>query len=201
MATRPASNLSLSDWTVLAVIAERPTHGWPIVRQLGADGPLGRIWTVARPVVYRSLTTLADRSLIEAAGEATGQGPRRTIFRITPAGRRQLRRWLGTPVEHVRDVRTELLVKLALLDRAGASPRELVEAQLAQLAPILDAASRRSPGGPDQPAPKPEPGEPTEPLDPDEPTDDRSGRGFDEVLAAWRGEQTQAVDRFLRSLI
>ena len=37
----------------------------------------------------------------------------------TPAGRRVAKRWLDAPVQHLRDVRTELLVKLALRDRAG----------------------------------------------------------------------------------
>jgi hypothetical protein len=33
---------------------------------------------------------------------------------------------LRTPVRHGRDVRSELLIKLALLERAGADPRDLL---------------------------------------------------------------------------
>src|SRR5205809_525334 len=64
----PTLDLSLSDWAVLGVVAQGPTHGWPIVRMLAADGALGRVWTVGRPVVYRSMTTLTDVGLIEPAG-------------------------------------------------------------------------------------------------------------------------------------
>jgi hypothetical protein len=32
---------------------------------------------------------------------------------------------LNTPVEHARDIRSELMVKLALLDRGGADPQLL----------------------------------------------------------------------------
>jgi hypothetical protein len=44
----------------------------------------------------------------------------------TPEGRRVTEGWLREPVGHARDIRSELLVKLALLDRAGADPRELL---------------------------------------------------------------------------
>ena len=54
--------LSLSDWAVLALVTEGPTHGWPVVRELRADGSLGRVWTVARAVVYRSLFTLGGEA-------------------------------------------------------------------------------------------------------------------------------------------
>jgi PadR family transcriptional regulator AphA len=169
----PIPDLSLADWVVLAVVAEGPTHGWPIVRTLRSDGELGRVWTVPRPIVYRSLATLAERAFIEEAPAATeSRGPKRTIVRVTRSGRAASKRWLGAPVEHVRDVRTEFLVKLALLDRAGRSPRELVERQIAQIEPVIRAVS----------APP-------------------AGEGFDLVLARWRREQALAVDRFLRSLI
>jgi PadR family transcriptional regulator AphA len=169
----PLPDLSLADWVVLGIVAEGPTHGWPIVRALRNDGELGRMWTVPRPIVYRSLTTLTDRGLIEESGvETTSRGPKRTIVRATRPGRAALKRWLAMPVEHVRDVRTEFLVKLALLDRAGRSPHELVERQIAQIEPVIRAVS----------APP-------------------SGEGFDVVLARWRREQAIAVDRFLRSLI
>ena len=172
MAT-PHVELSIADWVVLGLVAEGPTHGWPIVRALRADGAIGRVWTVPRPVVYRSLTTLTERGYIEERGEAsTSRGPQRTIVRATRRGRAALRRWLETPVEHVRDVRTELLVKLALLGRSEQSPRRLLERQIEHLAPVIRAVSTRP-----------------------------TGEGFDLVLARWRREQAIAVDRFLRSLL
>jgi DNA-binding PadR family transcriptional regulator len=165
--------LSIADWVVLGLVAEGPTHGWPIVRALRADGPIGRVWTVPRPVVYRSLATLTEQGYIEAVDDATtSRGPQRTIVRATRRGRAAVRRWLATPVEHVREVRTELLVKLALLARSKQDARRLVERQIEQLAPVVGAVS---------PRPK--------------------GEGFDLVLARWRREQAVAVDRFLRSLL
>jgi DNA-binding PadR family transcriptional regulator len=116
---KPLPELSLADWAVLAIVTEGPTHGWPIVLELRADGALGRVWTVARAVVYRSLTTLTSQGLLEECGEAPGvRGPQRTIVRATRAGRRA-----AAVARHARrargDVRTELLLKLALLACAG----------------------------------------------------------------------------------
>ncbi len=166
-----STDLSLADWVVLGIVAEGPTHGWPIVRELRADGGIGQIWTVARPVVYRSITTLTGRRYIEAAGEVPGlRGPQRTIVHITAAGRREIRRWLATPVTHVRDVRTELLVKLALLSRSGQSTRTLVERQLEVLEPVVRAMA--------------------EPVE---------GDAVARIVGRWRREQTEAVERFLRS--
>jgi DNA-binding PadR family transcriptional regulator len=165
--------LSLADWVVHGLVAEGPTHGWPIVRALRADGPMGRVWTVPRPIVYRSLTTLTNGGYIEESDEDTrSRGPRRTIMRATRRGRAALRRWLDAPVEHVRDVRTELLVKLAMLARSGQSSHELVERQILHLDPVVRAVSS-----------------PPE------------GEGFDLVLSRWRREQAIAVDRFLHSLL
>ncbi|HEY5172967.1 MAG TPA: PadR family transcriptional regulator [Acidimicrobiia bacterium] len=170
---KPLPALSLSDWAVLAIVAEGETHGWPVVLELRDDGALGQVWTVGRPIVYRSLSTLAGLGLIEERGDVAGaRGPRRTIVRATRSGHAALRRWLVTPVEHVRDVRTELLLKLAVLARAGRSPQELVERQVEQLESVLRAVTERP-----------------------------SGAGFDLVLARWRREQALAVQRFLHSLI
>jgi PadR family transcriptional regulator AphA len=163
--------LSLSDWIVLGVVSERPTHGWPVVRELAPDGGLGRVWTISRPLVYRSLATLLSAGLLEECGPHTGaQGPQRTIVRATRRGRAALRRWLDQPVDHVREVRSELLVKLALLDRAGRASEPLVARQRERLAPVFAAVTGRP-----------------------------AGEGFEAVLASWRREQALAVQRFLRS--
>jgi DNA-binding PadR family transcriptional regulator len=166
---RPA--LSLSDWVVLGVVAEQPTHGWPVVRELAPDGAIGRIWTVSRPLVYRSLATLLAEGFIEERGEAAGvRGPQRTIVRATRQGKAALRRWLNQPVDHVREVRSELLVKLALLERAGRPSDALIARQMERLQPVFAAVTRRAPAV-----------------------------GFDSVLATWRREQALAVRRFLRA--
>jgi DNA-binding PadR family transcriptional regulator len=161
--------LSLAEWVVLAVVGERPTHGFPIAQLTADSGDLGRVWHVPRPVVYRSLTRLANAGLIGENGNESGRGPQRTIYAITPAGREAVRCWLETPVEHVRDVRSHLLMKLALLYRAGADPAGLLQRQRDVLAPIALAMAAERP----------------------------ATAGFEATLVAWRRASAAAAISFL----
>ena len=54
--------LSRSEWIVLSLVCEGPTHGNAVSRLVGPDGDLGQIWRVPRGVVYRSLDRLSDLS-------------------------------------------------------------------------------------------------------------------------------------------
>ena len=77
------------------------------------------------------------------------QGPRRTVYTATPRGREAAGRWLHAPVDHVRSLRSEFLLKLALLGRAGENPAGLLRAQRAVLEPIaaaIEASLARSAG-------------------------------------------------------
>src|SRR5262245_12436803 len=121
LARTARTKLSLVEWVVLGLLDEAPAHGWSLVRALRPGGEVGRVWSCSRPLVYRALETLTDQALIRPArSEASTEGPVRTVFRPTPAGRRAVARWLATPVDHVRDIRSELMVKLLLHERTAA---------------------------------------------------------------------------------
>ncbi|WP_141287063.1 PadR family transcriptional regulator, partial [Pseudonocardia saturnea] len=78
--------LGLAEWTVLAVAGERPVHGFAIAALTAADGHLGRVWQIPRPVVYRAIGRLVDAGLITAEAVETGGGPPRTLYASTAAG-------------------------------------------------------------------------------------------------------------------
>jgi PadR family transcriptional regulator AphA len=165
--------LSLTEWVVLCVAAEKPTHGFAIAAQLGRGSALGAIWYVARQQVYRSLERLAGLGLIRELGqERSSTGPVRQLYKVTPAGRELSAAWRGRPARHGRDVRSELLVKLALLDRAGADASDLVRAQRDQLAPIAGGLEERL----------------------------RSAEGPERTVMLWRRELISATLRFLDAL-
>jgi PadR family transcriptional regulator AphA len=105
---------------------------------LAPGGELGRIWSLTRPLSYRAIDGLVEKGLVSRRGHTPGQGRERVLLASTAEGRRASRRWLDTPVEHVRDVRTELLMKLALRERAGLDTRPLLIAQQAVLAPTIE---------------------------------------------------------------
>jgi PadR family transcriptional regulator AphA len=136
--------LSLNEWAVLGVLAEGSRHGYDVAAALGRDADLGRVWRVSRPLVYRALERLQALELVTAQREEPGEGgPRRTVHAVTRRGRSALRSWLGEPVAHLRDIRSELLLKLVLARRLGIDPSPLVAAQRAVLADQLGGLRRR----------------------------------------------------------
>lgn len=134
------SELSLTEWVVLALVSESPTHGFAIAKELHADSDLGRIMTVHRPLVYRALDRLRTNGFVEAAATEPGDaGPNRTLFRATRKGRSRLKSWFITPVGHVRELRIEFLIKLRLTERVSLDPAVLVTAQREALAATLQS--------------------------------------------------------------
>jgi DNA-binding PadR family transcriptional regulator len=141
--------MSLPEWLVLAVLSQQPMHGFAVAQLTAHDGELGRVWQIPKAVIYRAIGRLLDAGLIAPEGTEPGLGPQRTVYTATPRGREAAQCWLHTPVEHVRDIRSQLLLKLALLDWAGDDPAGLLRSQRAVLEPIAEAieAKRAKCGG------------------------------------------------------
>ena len=130
---RRTEELATGEWAVLAGLAEGPTHGFAVSRLLARDGEAGQIWTVKRPLVYHSIDRLVELGLAESIGpEASASGPRRIMVRATTLGKRRVTRWLAQPVDHLRDARSLLMLKLLFLSRRGADPGRLLRAQRAE---------------------------------------------------------------------
>jgi DNA-binding PadR family transcriptional regulator len=135
---------------VLALLCEEDRHGWALVRALAPEGEVGRVWSVRRAVVYRTVELLIDAGLAERAGVEPGsRGSPRTVLRAAPGARRALAAWLAEPVPHVRELRSALLLKLLFAQRAGGSPRAMLTAQRALLAQTVGALEAA--GGGDDP--------------------------------------------------
>jgi hypothetical protein len=100
-------------------------------------------------------------------------GPQRTILEPTPDGEQALSDWLTRPVEHVRDARSLLMLKLLFLARRNADPGSLLAAQREQFsahAVRLSAAVQ-------------------------------AAEGFDRALLRWRLESTTADVRFTEAML
>ncbi len=169
----PEPSLSLAEWLVLCLVCEQPRHGFAIARLLGTAGSMGQVWRVPKPVIYRALQRLEHLGLVTTTEQQpSDQGPMRSMADATPAGRDMASAWLRRPASHNRDVRSELLVKLALLDRTGADPQPLLDAQREQLIPVARAMQDRL----------------------------AAAAGFDRALILWRCETVSATLRFLDAM-
>lgn len=169
----PNGRLSLAEHVVLGLVAEGSSHGFALARLMAPGGAVGQVYSQARPAVYRTLDRLVGAGMVEALEAQPGErGPERTPLRLTGAGRDALQAWLGRTVPHVRDLRTEFLVKLVLLDRRGSDPGPLVRAQIERVAAIVEALA----------------------------TQERDAQGFEKTLALWRLRSAQAALEFLHDL-
>lgn len=148
---RDDDGVSLGERVCLALIVAEPRHGWAVAQALAPDGDLGRIWSLSRPLTYRAIDGLLARRWIVRKGAVPGAGPVRHMLSATAAGRRVTASWLDAPVAHIRDVRTELLLKLLLLRARHADPRPLLRAQRRAFAPRFRSLERaaRAPGADD----------------------------------------------------
>ena len=165
--------LSLAEWLVLCLVCEAPLHGFAIARITAADGELGHVWRVPKPVIYRALQRLEAAQLVAAVGmQPSSAGPARTLLAATDAGRLAAGAWLARPVSHNRDIRSELLVKLAVLERAGTDPAPLLAAQRDQLQPVAEGLQDQL----------------------------SSTTGFDRTIILWRYETITGTLRFLDAL-
>jgi DNA-binding PadR family transcriptional regulator len=125
--------LSTSDWAILAVISEAPTHGFHLAQLFARRAELGFIWTIQRPQIYRGLEYLEAEGFITPLRQEEGEaGPKRTVYTVTKTGKRALTTWLSRPVEHIREGRSEFLLKLVFLERRKLSSKKLLRAQRKQ---------------------------------------------------------------------
>ena len=74
-------------------------------------------WAASYGQIYPELRRLAGAGLIEGKASPQG-GRRRNVYRLTPAGRKELRAWLDADPE-VFELRDEALLKLFFADATG----------------------------------------------------------------------------------
>lgn len=143
-AERPAEHAILG---LLALDAggqggEGGSHGYDLARRFGDGEPLGEVLRLEPGMLYHHLKRLEGSGMVVAAAgqEAVarvgrrGARPPRRGYRLTAAGAAELRRWLGEPVAHTRELRLEFLVKLYFARRlAPERVARLVNEQRATL--------------------------------------------------------------------
>ncbi len=135
----PRAETSLAESVCLALVVSGVTYGGAVAELLAPGAELGHIWTLSKPLTYRALDSLVARELLDRAGTAPGRGGDRRLLEPSRRGRSDTRRWLAEPVGHLRDVRTELLLKFRILERMDESLVPLALAQRELFEPVITA--------------------------------------------------------------
>lgn len=109
-----------TSYAILGLLAVRPWSTYELAQQMRRN--LHYFWPRAESNLYAEPKRLVEAGLATARSEPVGQRPR-TVYSITPKGRRALGRWLAKPASDSR-LESETLVKLAFA--GSGSKRDLL---------------------------------------------------------------------------
>jgi PadR family transcriptional regulator, regulatory protein AphA len=108
MSSADGRQLTTTSYAILCLLAIRPWSTYELTKQMRRS--LHHVWPRAESNVYAEPKRLLEAGLATAEVQKHGERPR-TIYTITPQGRRALERWLGSESAPTR-VESEALVKV-----------------------------------------------------------------------------------------
>lgn len=126
---------------VLALLAQRPRHGYELRAAFEAVVGGEKNWDVKPAQIYTTLSRMERSGLVVEQGVEQDGGPEKRIYDITPEGHRALDEWFteGAISEHQRD---EFFIKLMLaLASQVADPSQLIQIQRTHLYRELHAVT------------------------------------------------------------
>ena len=110
---RPKSERGSVQNAILALLADRPRHGYEL-RDL-FEAALGGHWELNSGQIYSSLDRLSRDGLVVEEGVERDGGPDKRLWSLTEQGERELEGWFNSPVPRDFRLRDELYLKLMLV--------------------------------------------------------------------------------------
>jgi DNA-binding PadR family transcriptional regulator len=128
---------------LLTALAELPGSGSDLASRF--DRSIGFFWHATHQQIYRELARLEEAGFVQLLPQESTRGRKRG-YRILPAGRKELKRWIAQ-VDEPKPLRDELMVRLRAEAAVGPSGlQEQVQRRLAvhqaQLAQYLSIEAR-----------------------------------------------------------
>ena len=115
-----SADLPNTAYVILGFLAREPRSGYEIKQAV--DNSTRFFWAASYGQIYPELRRLEAAGLVESERDDSGSR-KRTVHRITPAGRAALRRWVGEPAAST-ELRDEKLLKLFFTGAAGGARAE-----------------------------------------------------------------------------
>jgi DNA-binding PadR family transcriptional regulator len=112
---RNARPLTVTSFAILGLLAMRPWPTYELAKQIGRS--LRHFWPRAESNLYAEAKRLLTDGYAASRQEQSG-GRRRTVYRITPQGRKALREWLEAPGGDTR-LESEPLLKVFFADQGS----------------------------------------------------------------------------------
>ena len=93
---------------LLTALLEHPSSGLDLARRF--DQSIGFFWHATHQQIYRELGRLEEAGWVKSAPVEDGRGRKKT-YRVMPAGRRELKRWIAEG-QDPKPLRDELMLRL-----------------------------------------------------------------------------------------
>ena len=107
---------------LLGLLSEEPRTGYDLEGAMRGD--MDSIWRAKFSQIYPALARLRRAGHVHLRVLGPRGGPRRNLYRVTAAGRRELRSWLAAPLPP--QGRDALLARVAFLDVLPADQQRAV---------------------------------------------------------------------------
>src|SRR5919112_3880270 len=101
------TTLTTTEAVVLGLLAEEPRSGYDLLKR--AEGSVAHMWAPAKSQLYAVLPRLVDAGLARRRSVRQTGRPDKQVYRLTPAGRSAVAKWLETSTPKTWD---ELLLKV-----------------------------------------------------------------------------------------
>jgi len=108
--------LTTTSYGILGLLAVRPYSTYELTQEMGRS--LGRLWPRTASKLYEEPKKLADHGLARARSDRVGRRSR-TVYAITPRGRKALASWLEEPGDGPV-LEFEVLVKLLFAEHGSS---------------------------------------------------------------------------------
>jgi DNA-binding PadR family transcriptional regulator len=119
-----------TEFVILGSLMPGSKHGYEIMQFLSSA--LEPAWRVSTSQLYLLLKRLELGGFVHSSLESQKTRPSKRVYGLTSQGKKDFVQWLQTPVEHVRDFRTEFLTKMFFFYHlALPGPDKLLDRQIA----------------------------------------------------------------------
>jgi PadR family transcriptional regulator, regulatory protein AphA len=126
--------LTPTSYAILGLLAIKPWTTYELTRQM--HRAVGQFWPRAESRLYEEPKKLVAHGLATAAPGRVGQRPR-TVYAITPDGRRALAEWISMPAGSTPELHAEAMIKVFFAEHGSR------EDLLATIARVLEWTDER----------------------------------------------------------
>jgi DNA-binding PadR family transcriptional regulator len=104
---------------LLALIGQKPAHGYDLHRGLSHLPGLSHLWNIKQGQLYAHLDKLERKGYLNFVVIPGETSPPRKEYHLSPMGQQEVAAWLRSPVLHARDMRQDFLARLYFARLSG----------------------------------------------------------------------------------